>query len=54
MEKYELLIRAMHTAQCAREKGFECLADAMDELVQSIARLIDYDATRRKPCFRKE
>ena len=41
MNKYELLIRAMHTAQSAREKGLENTAASLDNLVKRLSILID-------------
>ena len=43
MEKYELLIRVMHAAQSAREKGFDRTALALDVWVKLISRLIDVE-----------
>lgn len=41
LNKYELLIRAMHTAQSAREKGLENTAASLDNLVKRLSILID-------------
>ena len=41
MEKYELLIRTMHAAQTAHEKGLENVAEVLDQWTKRLSRLID-------------
>ncbi|WP_306115996.1 hypothetical protein [Roseovarius sp. MMSF_3305] len=41
MEKYELLIRTMHAAGTARDKGLENIAEALDIWVKRISAMID-------------
>ncbi len=41
MEKFELLIRTMHAAGTAREKGLENIAEALDLWVRRISAMID-------------
>lgn len=41
MEKYELLIKTMHAAGTARDKGLENIADAIDLWVKKISAMID-------------
>lgn len=41
MEEFELLIRTMHAAKTAQEKGMENIAEALDQLVNRLAVMID-------------
>ncbi len=41
MEKFEPLIRTMHTAKSARDKGMENIAEALDQWVKWLSVMID-------------
>ena len=41
MEKYELLIRTMHAAKAAHDKGMKNIAEALDQWVKRLALMID-------------
>ena len=41
---YELLIRNIHAAKEAREKGYNNTADAFDEIVEGLLSLLDADS----------
>lgn len=40
MVTHELLIRTIHAAREARERGFDNTADAFDEIVESLLELL--------------
>ena len=44
MVTYELLIRSIHAAKVAREKGYDNTADAFDEIVEGLLSLLDAES----------